>query len=218
MNKINLLFPTVYSRSNINRFLTNRELEVFDFDNKNMTVQNNVGGNQVSSSGQILEHQSLANIKTFILQELNNFIDLTCKPLDPSLQIHITQSWFNVTVANNAHHLHNHSNSIFSGVFYIKTSKDDKLKFHKPKTNTIIWPFLEDNIYNSTTWWIPVTVGDLIIFDSSLLHEVPALDPEYVGERISLSFNTFFTGRFGLESEKTLLVIDKINGCNNKNS
>lgn len=212
MNNINLIFPTVFYGSKINRDLTDSELEVFDFHNNNMTLNDNVGGNRVSSSSQILEHKSLANIKAFILQELNNFIDLTYKPLDPSLQIHITQSWFNISVANNFHHQHNHGNSIFSGVFYIKTSKDDKLKFNKPKNNNIIWPFLENNFYNTTSWWIPVTIGDLIIFESSLFHEVPALDPEYAGERISLSFNTFFTGRIGLESEKNLLVIDKING------
>ena len=219
MSDIITLFPTSIGRYKFERGLKYKEINTINNQTQSDLLITNQGGGYTTKSGEILEHKDLYDIKTFILQSLNSYIDYTCKPVDDSLDIQITQSWCNLAPASTFHHLHKHDNSIFSGVFYIKVNMNDKIIFHRPPSaNQIVWPVTEENIFNCKTWWIPVTTGDLLIFDSSLYHEVPRLTSEYPDMRISLSFNTFFTGKIGTVINKTLLNIEKITVSNEKNS
>ena len=69
------------------------------------------------------------------------------------------------------------------------------------------WAFekLNNNIFNSDTWWYPAKVGTLLLFPSHLEHSVPELEAEK--DRYSLSFNTFFKGELGLSEERTQLIL-----------
>ena len=108
------------------------------------------------------------------------------------LELTITESWINYTSPGEFHHLHYHPNSFISGVFYFKTIPDDSIVFVK----TVKGMFeIEPNNYNylnSDSWALPVKTGDLLLFPSTLQHQVDKNKSNDV--RISLSFNTFIKG------------------------
>ncbi len=104
------------------------------------------------------------------------------------------------------HHKHAHPNSFVSGVFYLNTNADDKIYFYRSGWKQIIFPPEEWNLYNSESWWFEAKVGRLILFPSSLEHNVPSVQGEET--RISMSFNTFPVGIVGDEMELTGLKLE----------
>ena len=73
--------------------------------------------------------------------------------------------------------------------------KEDKIKFHKSGYQQIN---LETDVYdmlNAKSWWFNVKTGDIVIFPSSLTHNVETVTAGTT--RISLAFNTFLKGTIG---------------------
>jgi len=143
---------------------------------------------------------------------IGNSIDEYCKQTydfdTDKVQLYITQSWTNLTKKGEFHHMHNHQNSIISGVFYFEGNKDDVIEFYNPN------PWLGDrwavdakanNDFNSQTWWWPADIGTLILFPSQLEHAVPEVEGDR--DRYSMSFNTFFRGQIGGSHERTELIL-----------
>ena len=87
---------------------------------------------------------------------------------------YITQSWVNWTKKGEEHHKHAHSNSLFSGVFYIDADEEyDSIKFFKRHTyeSLTIEPY-EHHLFNSESWTFKVKTGDIILFPAYMLHGV----------------------------------------------
>ncbi len=61
------------------------------------------------------------------------------------------------------------------------------------------------NFYNSSSWWFPVEIGQLIMFPSSTTHQVD--NKKGSNTRISLAFNTFYKGSLGVNRELTELKL-----------
>lgn len=158
-----------------------------------------IGSNERSADTYILENESLSNLKHFLEHQTKVYVhDLLCITND----ICITQSWINYNKHGENHHLHNHSNSIVSGVFYVKG--DTPIRFHTFNTH---WPLALDysksNFYNSEELIFNAKPGKVFLFPSTLFHSV---DTNQSGdERISIAFNTFVKGSFGVESDLTRL-------------
>jgi hypothetical protein len=55
------------------------------------------------------------------------------------------------------------------------------------------------NMYNSSSWWVPVGSKELILFPSEVPHAVPVNETEKV--RVSLAFNVFVRGQIGNKKE-----------------
>lgn len=151
--------------------------------------------NRTSDNSYVLRSKELAELNAFCLRALSEYTtEIYGKPID----LRITQSWLNITKDKQFHHLHSHSNSVISGVYYIETSDSDKIQFEKSSGSGSYDIFVQAdswNRWNSKSWWLPTPQGSLILFPSTLKHQVPALARQ--GSRISLSFNTFFSGSFG---------------------
>jgi uncharacterized protein (TIGR02466 family) len=109
------------------------------------------------------------------------------------LEWSIKELWINVLETGGRQALHNHANSFVSGVIYL-TQCD-------PSANTLFVKavgsadFVLNNTnaratlgpYNAGKWVSPdPDAGDLLLFPSYLLHEVPT---NRGGRRISLAFN-----------------------------
>ena len=116
-----------------------------------------------------------------------------------------------MTKKDEFHHVHNHSNSIISGVFYIKVEDTDGIYFLDKTSNvfgtdkTITLPIKEtQSPYNTDIFSFGVEEGDLLLFDSKIPHGVNKLKTDL---RISLSFNIFVKGYFGREDNLTLLTL-----------
>jgi ectoine hydroxylase-related dioxygenase (phytanoyl-CoA dioxygenase family) len=77
--------------------------------------------------------------------------------------------------------------------------------FHKSGYEVIRLEPTEWNLHNSRTWWFPVNTGDVVLFPSSLVHEVPPTTSSE--KRLSLAFNTFLKGYLGENKELNELIL-----------
>jgi len=105
----------------------------------------------------------------------------------------VKELWVNVLEHGGMQAMHNHANSFVSGVIYltpthvsahtvfIRNPGSQGFVFSNTHAKTRTGPF------NADKWVAPETKpGDLVLFPSYLLHEVPA---NQGGQRISLAFN-----------------------------
>ena len=113
----------------------------------------------------------------------------------------ITQCWANKTTTNGSHHIHNHPNSMLSGIFYLNDSTPTR--FISPA----VWdvPLIQSMNDESTTSTVPSECGKLLIFPSTLLHGTDAHTT--TEDRYSMSFNTFIQGVLGDEQSLDYLRI-----------
>lgn len=106
----------------------------------------------------------------------------------------IKEMWFNVMEPGGFQSIHNHANSFISGALYLTdVHPSSRIVFSKSLGGT---EFVFNNFnkkasvgpYNGVKWFPPkVSSGDLILFPSYLLHEVP--ENKSTGVRISIAFN-----------------------------
>jgi len=105
----------------------------------------------------------------------------------------IKELWINRLQTGGRQALHNHANSFDSGVLYLTPSHESaQTVFLRPQGGA---PFVFSNShagaatgpFNADKWVSPApAIGDLLLFPSGLLHEVPA---NAGGQRITLAFN-----------------------------
>ena len=105
----------------------------------------------------------------------------------------IKETWFNVMETGGFQSIHSHANSFVSGVLYLtRPHPTSRIVFTKSLGGT---EFVFNNFnkkskigpFNGVKWFLPeVSPGDLILFPSYLLHEVPM---NQGSQRISIAFN-----------------------------
>ncbi|MGQ4274791.1 TIGR02466 family protein [Terrihabitans sp. B22-R8] len=110
-----------------------------------------------------------------------------------ALNWQIKEIWSNVLETGGRQAIHTHANSFISGVVYLTASHPSaNLVFHKSLggTNYIFSNHHKNasvNAYNGSKWAMPETLpGDLVMFPSYLLHEVPVNQGP---RRMSIAFN-----------------------------
>ena len=156
--------------------------------------------------------KGLTKLKNFIESAIDVYVKnvIVGDEYDENLSFKITQSWVNLTKPDSlGHHQHYHSNSVISGVFYVKTNDVDNIVFANNflSLQTISIPVKKYNQFNSDTWRFPVSAGKLILFPSNLLHQVES--PIGDEDRISLSFNVFPFGILGsIEQLSELRILE----------
>jgi uncharacterized protein (TIGR02466 family) len=155
-------------------------------------------GNIVSKDAYVLEKPEMASLKEFVQSCADQYFNEIYVP-GPGISLRITQSWMNYTSKGQHHHRHNHPNSFLSGSFYINANNEtDKIIFYRegnpiPYNMQINSPRLSN--FNSSAWNVPVGMGDLVMFPSTLTHSVDTVHDEKT--RASLAFNTFPVGALG---------------------
>lgn len=105
----------------------------------------------------------------------------------------IKEIWVNVLEPGGRQAIHTHANSFISGTLYLTRSHPSaNIVFHKSLGGS---DFIFSNHnksakigpYNGSKWMMPaLSAGDLVLFPSYLLHEVPLNQGE---QRISVAFN-----------------------------
>jgi uncharacterized protein (TIGR02466 family) len=199
--EVHELFPTPVARFNLGRNIS--DLEKQTISNLSSQVHPNEGN--VSTTDTFILDTKFPLIKEFIMECVYRYWDDVMCATDA--EPYITQSWVNFTTQKGYHHPHTHANSIVSGVFYFN-AKDDSIKFVKNHVyDQLRLNVAEFNTYNSTNWELPVKTGDLLIFPSSLPHLVSPVLNDHT--RISLAFNVFAQGRFGIPSNLEYVKLDK---------
>ena len=199
------LFPIpVYTIKRNSVLDSTEEKEIVDIIKEGMDRNTS----NLSTTNKYIYNNKLKVIKQFCEKHIKNYVDEIINP-EKELDLYITQSWLNVTKPHEFHHLHYHSNSIISGVFYIATVENDSLAFDDPNTKVKEMIKLEQkefNMWNSSSWSIPVDNNKLVLFPSWLNHQVK-LNPKATMDRISISFNTFVRGVLGSRDLSTELIL-----------
>jgi uncharacterized protein (TIGR02466 family) len=141
----------------------------------------------IENQNEIHLHPAFEEISDFITQETHNFASENGVFL-PSNKVTIKNMWVNIYNKNCSMDVHNHPNSLFSGIYFVKSPKDSaKLVFDSPSSERMISvPVLKGNVYNQENAACEPIGGDLFIFNSNLKHR--ALLHKLDEERISISF------------------------------
>jgi len=196
------IFPSAVLNANIGRDLTEEEIQFAQELSKTVRESD---GNYQSVHHRVLDLPAFANIKSFILSALNEYVANVIVPKD-NIQLYITQSWLNFTPPGQYHHKHSHPNSILSGVFYFNAQKTaDHIVFEQKDYERIYMISKRSNIFNAKTVNVDVGTGDLLIFPSETPHHVPKTSSSET--RVSLAFNTFVRGELGNDDSLTHLIL-----------
>ena len=205
--RIDNLFPTpvyiVKRDSNLDSKQEEAEIEEI--------IKNGMHDNILNSSSDNANifDTKLKNIKEFCEKHIRTYVKEIINPKE-ELDFYITQSWLNVTKPGEGHHIHNHSNSIISGVFYIATiEENDKIYFYDSSVNMkdrMNFEIKEHNFWNASIWIMSVENNNLLLFPSWLPHSVEK-NKNATTDRISISFNTFARGIFGNKKNKNELIL-----------
>ena len=195
------IFPVPIYQTILNREISTEEKNFF---NKLERTKNSYNYN--SKNNYVLDEEPLSTLKKELFLRVEDYFQKIITPKTNVLP-YITQSWVNWTKKGEEHHKHAHSNSLFSGVFYIDADEEyDRIKFFKRHTyeSLSIEPH-EYHLFNSESWTFKVKTGDIILFPSSLGHLVESKIGDNL--RTSLSFNTFIRGTIGVDVELTELKL-----------
>ena len=148
----------------------------------------------------VLTRSEFKHLRFEIENLLNNYLFGLLKFTEG--RIAHTRSWINFHKYGHLAPVHNHTNSMYSGVYYFTApEKGGKLFFQRPNTDltfvsSTIMPIIDEhNIYNSHTFgWLPKP-NDVFLFPSHLHHFTePNLSNE---NRYCLAFNYFLEGPMG---------------------
>lgn len=133
---------------------------------------------------------SVAEFATLVLERAREYGLAHSWSFPSHMQLIMREIWANASGKHAYNNVHNHPNSLLSGVYYVKAEEKcgDLLIADPRKQAWVMQPeFVERNQMNSAVHTIPPEVGKLIIFPSWLDHGVnPNLSDT---DRISMSFN-----------------------------
>jgi len=110
-------------------------------------------------------------------------------------KLEITNMWINISQKGDTHMLHNHSNNIFSGVWYPFKNQITPIFFYDPRNVASFWQPRRKklNVINSNMASFKNKQHLGLMFPSWLYHSVPPSDET----RISLSWNIMIRGKYG---------------------
>jgi uncharacterized protein (TIGR02466 family) len=178
--------------SEIKDILKNCKLQKYS-----ITQKNNFNCSKTSLDTKILDSNSFKKLKQIIYTEFNFFKNNILKYTNTDFKI--TTSWITKTEKNNFSLIHNHQNSMFSGVFYVDINENqDNISFENVYKPSFFVEPNEYNIYNSCEQKIIVKNKTLIIFPSEVHHNI--LKNEMKKDRYSIAFNIIPNGKFGIKN------------------
>ena len=149
-------------------------------------------GRIITNSGGYQTHDLNYEDYKFLFDEVTPHIKEFAKQFNYKPSLGLSNFWININKNRDYNNLHVHTNSVFSGVFYIKTpEKCGNIVFKNPFTylEFIVDPekVNEKNKYNRSQCFFKTESKFLVLFPSWLEH---CVEPSSSNEdRISLSFN-----------------------------
>jgi len=162
-------------------------------------------GNMMSADARILERAEVGVLRKKLLFLINDAFNRIHNPIYIS-ELYITQSWLNFSIKGQEHPTHNHANSMYSGILYLRVAEEDSITFYNPNFNSNYdIHSTQYDTFNSKSGSIRVRDNLLLVFPSTFFHSVPKV--EHDGIRVSLSFNTFIKGELGSPASLTHLVL-----------
>jgi len=149
----------------------------------------------------VLDRSELKNLKLEVEKEIETYARDVFK-IDNQVNFYITNSWGIKHVKGDWAPKHYHTNSLFSGVLYLKCDNNSGIiKFHKNIglncgiPNCFEFNYTESNMFNTTFCTIQPQENMIIMFPSNLEHSVETSNSD--NNRLVISFNVFFKGNLG---------------------
>lgn len=190
MSQIFGLFPTPVMR--VEKLLDGERVASVVAEIENTTTLANAFSDRLSHTPVAAADTStlFAGLGALALPKVTEFGEVL---FGETLAWQIKEVWVNVLEPGGRQAIHTHANSFVSGVFYL-TAPDPsaRLVFHRSLGGTgFIFgntnPNARINQFNGGKWMVPeIGAGDLVMFPSYLLHEVPVNQGE---RRITIAFN-----------------------------
>lgn len=198
---MNLFAVPVYKQA-LGREFTDAERQFFKAQMTNPVV---AISNYSSRNKYVLAAPEMQELRKLIQASLDNYFKLVYNTSN-EVSLAITQSWLSRTRKGESHHTHSHPNSVVSGVLYINLAKQDGINFYRnDEQNWYELMALENNYYNAHNIFVQTEVGSIVLFPSHIKHGVREVAADV--ERLSLAFNTFFTGKLGRDDYANSLII-----------
>lgn len=113
---------------------------------------------------------------------------------------YIANMWANISSPNRRHNTHAHSNSLLSGVVYIRTPPGcGRTLFFSPRhlTTGILPDVTQKTDLNADTFVPPTEKGRMVIWPSYLPHSVDNGDAKDEEDRIVVAFNIMIHAKIG---------------------
>ena len=158
--------------------------------------KHSVSSTKLSIDTHILDKKNLKSIKNYILKHFNNFVD---NVLQVENKFYMCNSWASIQKKGDYHPVHQHPNTIFNSVFYVKIDTGelqwilDRSPLQQPAL--IQYNIKEQNIYNSKSWKVPLKQGTLTFFPGHVAHTSKAHGTDY--ERIAIVTSYWLKGNLG---------------------
>lgn len=171
------------------------------------TLQLKDGGNgfgKTSVDTYVLDHPELKPLKQFIESAFLDYAKVVDRVQTSKIQL--LQSWISVKLQGQVHQTHQHSNSLYSGVFYFDDYNENSppIYFCKETLNqhhSALRPLREqdyqEHTFSQEIYYYPPRKNSFIVFPSWLRHGVLANQSKK--PRVSLSVNCITDGSFGDE-------------------
>jgi len=142
----------------------------------------------IGSGINILEQDEFSDLRDIIHHEASNYAQSLSFNIE-QYPIRINECWLNVYKNGDSQEPHNHANSVFSGIYYVKTPENcSPLILFSPLANTMLEPpKIETNDLNRLSVRYEPKAGQLLIFRSHLIHAVKSSSVDE--ERVSIAFN-----------------------------
>tara|TARA_Y100000004_G_scaffold13011_1_gene13895 strand:+ start:1581 stop:2195 length:615 start_codon:yes stop_codon:yes gene_type:complete len=147
----------------------------------------------------ILNDTKILFLKNYILNEFNKFKNVVLNL--NNTQFELTTSWLTKTPKNHFSNFHNHSNCMFSGIFYFDDSSDLLLNDYTIKQFYVIPKSYND--YNADSYTIKPKKNMMVFFDSRLHHRITKNLNEKT--RYSLAFNFIPKGHIGIGDSQAVI-------------
>jgi len=151
-----------------------------------------------SDNNRVLNLDCLKEARNICEYYLDKYIKDICAYKEKFI---ITNSWLTINKKDSLGHWpHNHPNSIFSGCLYLETGDESSSIIFHPKSILskefrFTYNIINNTIYNTEEFTVPVYTGSIVIFPSYLAHSVPPHTSD--NTRICLCFNSFVKDKFG---------------------
>jgi len=147
----------------------------------------------------VLNDEKLKPLKTNILKALNNYVYENLN-VSKKYNFELQNSWINEHIKGDWAQIHDHTNCLISGVYFIKIPENSgDLLIHKTNTTlftrTIELSYDIENEFNNDNITFKPKEGGLILFPSHLYHSVTISNTNEL--RYTMAFNFFPKGKFG---------------------
>jgi len=166
-------------------------IKKIEFEESHPNIQSD--NSYASNDKYILERKEFKTLKTILTNELNLYVKNYMHYVN---DFEITTSWLTKINKEADSVLHNHNNSMLSGVLYLKVNKKSgSIRFESFADTRYLPQISKYTVFNSLDYYFEPSDKLLIIFPSEVFHKVEQNKSNIT--RYSLAFNAIPKGLVG---------------------